>query len=250
MKSKTLLTALLAGALCRFAASNGHSQNASAPAANSATEVKRGPCEVISEKIEREVAGKLTELGAGYDQLAVKVAINRDSATPFKVSYKGLRNFPATDGAVPESDGDFRMDYIGGGQWQGKLHGVQFTATVGTTDNIDLPFVNDPEVLGQWESVDFVANIEDFAPDKVSWKGKLFLPGLSFLEGGKTAKPWWTWTKGVVMHHGDKTASHYEIRDIGGKPHLFFEWKSGDVTIAGMKPRYYVLQKKAPSSAQ
>ena len=248
---KALLTTVIVGTLCHFTAGVSQAQDAgsaSPPAVKTAAEsgdVKRGPGEVIADKIRSAVAQKLKEAGAGYDDLQVTVAVKRDSATPFKVSYRGLRNFTATNGKTPDANGNFIMKYIGGGQWQGKLGGMQFTVPVGTQDNINLPFVNDPQVLGQWESVDFVADPADFTPDKPSWEGRLYLKGLTFLEGGKTPQPWWTWTKGVVIHHGDKTASHYDIRKLNGKLYLFFEWKSGDVTISGMKPHYYVLTKKA-----
>ncbi len=67
------------------------------------------------------------------------------------------------------------------------------------TDNIDLPFVNDPQVIGDWECVDFVPNISDFNPDKHNYpEDKLSLKGLTFAENGKTSKPWWTWTKGGI----------------------------------------------------
>ncbi|MGD0093458.1 MAG: hypothetical protein ABSE73_26390, partial [Planctomycetota bacterium] len=112
------------------------------------------------------------------------------------------------------------------------------------TDNIDLPFINDPQVLGEWESVDFIANPDDFDPGKRQWKGELDFQ-CTYQEDGKTPKPWFTWTKGVLIHHGDKTASHYDIREIQGQPYMFLEWKSGDVTIRGMKPKYYVLKKTA-----
>ena len=112
------------------------------------------------------------------------VAARRDSATPFKVSYQGLQNFQGSNGSATAANGEFIMEYIGGGQWQGKLAGTQFTVPVGHTDNIDLPFVNDPQVIGEWESVDFVADIAEFNPDKPSWTGKLFLPGLTFQENG------------------------------------------------------------------
>ena len=174
----------------------------------------------------------------------VTVAVERRSATPFKVSYSGLRNFKGSDGSAPDANGAFIMNYIGGGQWRGALAGTQFTASVGSKDNIDLPFVNDPQVLGEWESVDFVADIASFNPEQLTAKGKLYLKKLTFLENGKTPQSWWTWTKGFLIHHGDQTASRYEIREIKGRPYLFLEWKSGDVTIAGMKPHYYVLAAK------
>jgi hypothetical protein len=248
---KTLLTTIITGALCHFVVGACQAQDAGSapPAAVKATvetgNVKRGPREVIADKIKSEVAQKFKEAGASCEDLQVTVAANRDSATPFKVSYRGLRNFTGSDGTTPDPNGKFIMNYVGGGEWKGKLAGTEFTVPVGTRDNIDLPFVNDPQVIGQWQSVDFVADPAGFNPDKPSWKGKLYLKGLSFLEGGKMPQSWWTWTKGVVMHHGDKTASHYDIREVNGKAYLFFEWKSGDVTIAGMKPHYYVLTKKA-----
>jgi hypothetical protein len=249
MRIQTIVAMLITGTMCQFTAGVSQAQDAPPagvrPAADAPGEVKGGPGPIIQEKIRSEVAARLAEAGAAYDSLQVTVAAKTKSATPFKVSYSGLRNFKGADGTTPEANGAFIMNYIGGGQWQGALAGTQFTASVGTKDNIDLPFVNDPRALGEWESVDFVADMSKFNPAQPSWKGKLYLKGLTFLEDGKMPQAWWTWTKGVVIHHGDQTASHYEIREISGLPYLFFEWKSGDVTIAGMKPHYYVLKPKA-----
>jgi hypothetical protein len=236
MKTKTLLNLIIAGTLC-------HLTPAISRAGDGAPTVQKPPREVISNTIQTEVGRKLKEAGATCDSLQVTVATDRDSATPFKVSYQGLKNFKGSDGTTPDANGNFNMEYIGGGQWQGKLAGTQFTVQVGKTDNIDLPFVDDPQVIGEWESVDFVANPADFTPGEQSWGDDLYFKKLTFRENGKTAKRWLTWTKGFVMHHGDKTASRYEIRKIKGQPYLFFEWKSGDVTISGMKPYYYVLKK-------
>ena len=61
-------------------------------------------------------------------------------------------------------------------------------------------------------------------------------------------QPWWTWTKGAVIHQGERTASHYDIQEINGQRYLFFEWKSGDVTILGRKPMYYVLRWSGPAN--
>lgn len=111
------------------------------------------------------------------------------------------------------------------------------------TDNIDLPFVNDPQVLGRWESVDFVEKPEQFDPTAKAWDGDLYLKEMVFLPKGKTGHKWETWTRNYVMHHGDKTASRYEIKTIDGREYMFFEWKSGDYTFRGMAPEYYVLEK-------
>ena len=202
-----------------------------------------GPPEVIAATIQTQVGQQLKEAGAGYDELTVVVAEQRTDGTPFAVHYRGLRNFKAADGtSFQNANGEFIMTCIGGGQWQGSLAGTRFTVSVGKVDKIDLPFVNDPEVLGQWKSVDFVATPSQFNPARPNWKGELYLKGLTFLPGGKTPWPWSTWTKGVVIHHGDQTASHYEIKEIQGQRYMFFEWKSGDVTILGRKPMYYVLR--------
>ena len=110
-------------------------------------------------------------------------------------------------------------------------------------DKIDYPFVNDPQVIGTWKSVDFVREMEQFTAGRKGWKGDLYLKELIFLPNGKTFKPWWTWTKGFVFHSGSKTASKYIIKEINGSTYMFFEWKSGDYTIRYMKPFYYVLKK-------
>jgi len=71
-----------------------------------------------------------------------------------------------------------------------------------------------------------------------------YLKELVFLPEGRGGKPWWTWTRGLVLHHGDHTASAYVIKEIKGVKYMFFEWKSGDYVFRGAKPFYYVLKKK------
>jgi len=113
-------------------------------------------------------------------------------------------------------------------------------------DKIDYPFVNDSQVIGTWKSVDFVDEMEQFRVGEKQWKGRggeLYLKELIFLPNGRTFKPWFTWTKGLVFHSGDKTASKYTLKDIEGSTYMFFEWKSGDYTIRHRKPSYYVLKK-------
>jgi len=119
-------------------------------------------------------------------------------------------------------------------------------------DDINLPFVNDPAVLGEWYSVDFVREPEDFVPAYKSFQGDLYLGGFKFRPEGAMAvmpfapggAPWFRWTKGIVTHSGDRTAARYIIREIKGATYMFFEWKSGDYTRSHMKPQYYVLKKK------
>ncbi len=257
MKTPIVMLSLMVGSMGLFTANALRAQTVNpTPSADTAsgngtapTGVRKGPTQIIQEKIRSEIAARLAQAGASYDDLQVSVAVNRDSATPFKVTYRGLRNFTGSDGTTPGSNGSFIMNYVGGGQWQGSLAGTQFKVAVGTRDNIDLRFVDDPQVVGKWESVDFVADIADFDPTERSWTGELYLKGLTFLPNGRTPQSWFTWTKGKLIHHGDQTASNYEIRQINGVSYLFLEWKSGDVTIAGMKPHYYVLKQKSSSGA-
>jgi hypothetical protein len=109
-------------------------------------------------------------------------------------------------------------------------------------DMINFPFIHDPNIIGKWESVDFVNNPEDFVPGKKNWQCNLWLKELRFSEGGETN--WdFQWTKGLVIESTDRTASHYVIKTINGSQYMFFEWKGGDYTILHRKPGWYVLVK-------
>ena len=113
-------------------------------------------------------------------------------------------------------------------------------------DDTNLAFKNDKKVIGKWKAIDFVFDTKEFNPDKKFWKGDLYLKTLTFQPKGQTPmSPAITWTKGQVLHHGDKTASTYEIRKINGKEYMFFEWKSGDYSFRGKNPAYYVLERAA-----
>ena len=123
---------------------------------------------------------------------------------------------------------------------------------IGMRDDVDFPFVNDEEVIGTWNAVDFVQNIEDFNPDNKNWSNDLYYTKAEFLPGGvlhnhyggknsvvETAE----WTKGITIIKDDvfKTAPAYEIRN----GYLFIEWKSGDYVWGKLKPYYYVFKKEA-----
>jgi bla regulator protein BlaR1 len=117
-------------------------------------------------------------------------------------------------------------------------------------DKIDYPFIEDPQVLGKWETVDFVKEIESFDPDKKSLEAEPYLLNLEFLDsgvlfgivGGGISSDI-SWTKGLVLNPNNVTASKYIIKEINGSKYMFYEWKSGDYTLRGMKPQYYVLKK-------
>ncbi|MFH1883099.1 MAG: hypothetical protein ABIL62_10360, partial [Planctomycetota bacterium] len=136
----------------------------------------------------------------------------------------------------------------------GKKADIPATSTINEqgriVDKIDYPFVNDSQVIGTWKSVDFVSEMEEFKAGEKQWEGReLYLKELIFLPNGKTTENWRTWTKGLVFHSGDKTASKYTIKKIKGSTYMFFEWKSGDYTMRYRKPSYYVLKKVSSETA-
>jgi hypothetical protein len=109
--------------------------------------------------------------------------------------------------------------------------------------------VESSDVLGKWTSVDFVRQMEDFDPGRKFWQGEIFLTGLEFQTGRQM---WLSFNNGSRMKHswtpgrvdtGESRPALYTIKEIDGNLYMFFEWISGDVTIRGQKPCYYVLKK-------
>jgi subtilisin family serine protease len=118
----------------------------------------------------------------------------------------------------------------------------EYTLRESSVNVLPHSFTNDPEILGEWESVDFVEFVNDFQPERRRWDGELFLKRIIFMAEGRCSKPW-TWTKGWIYDNEDNIRAEYKIREIAGHTYLFFPWLSGDVTIRGMKPCYYVLRR-------
>lgn len=119
-------------------------------------------------------------------------------------------------------------------------------------DKVDYPFIDDSEMKGKWESVDYLQSVDSFKPGEKSYQDDLYLTGLDISEKGKLtyntvmgsySASSLTWTKGLIINREIKTASKCEIKDIDGATYMFFEWKSGDYISSGMKPWYYVLKK-------
>jgi len=127
-----------------------------------------------------------------------------------------------------------------------------FAGIMRKTDNLNYSFINDPQVIGKWESVDFVQKMDDFDPDQKSTKEQLYLTALAFIKEGKIlagtenrqlAYSSFTWTKDKVLNKQEKTASSYILKSINGSTYMFFEWKSGDYIFRNKTPWYYVLKK-------
>lgn len=123
--------------------------------------------------------------------------------------------------------------------------------TVVKEDKVDYPFVDDPQLIGKWECINFVKTIDGFNPSIRMARGDLFLSQFDIAENGKMSillsnqKVYEesTWTKGLVLDKKCKTASKYEIKEIKGDSYLFYEFKNGNYTYNGREPQYYVLKK-------
>jgi bla regulator protein BlaR1 len=121
------------------------------------------------------------------------------------------------------------------------------------TDNIDLPFVDDEAVLGNWVYAGFVPTIASFEPGvpnqtEETWLTKMqFLPNgeMSISTGnGQLTPTSFKWTKGHLLNVADSTNSTYVIQAIDGADYLFFEWKSGDYIFRESDPYYYVFRRE------
>ncbi len=119
-------------------------------------------------------------------------------------------------------------------------------------DKIDYPFEESAQMLGSWECVDFVKEIDQFEPGLKAWLDDLYLTKLVLYYNGKivfsTIDGEYSnvnncWTKGLIINKRFKTASKCTIKEIDGNTYMFYEWKSGDYTYRGMKPNYFVLKK-------
>lgn len=131
--------------------------------------------------------------------------------------------------------------------------GAFATSQLFQKDNVDYAFENDPQVIGEWESVDFVENMDDFKVGSRVYAEDFYLKKLAFLSDGgmlivssgandNYLPSGFTYTKGHILHAADKTDSAYEIRTIGSDHYLFMQWKTGDYTYRFAKPSYYVLK--------
>lgn len=117
-------------------------------------------------------------------------------------------------------------------------------------DNINMPFVNDPKVIGKWKVFDFIYSKEEFSP---AGKGEApnYFREIEFLEGGDCISIYGdekiagndqqVWTKNYVLRKWNHCACEYEIRTVNGRDYLIIEWKSGDYRWGGFPTDYYVF---------
>ncbi|MCT4543825.1 MAG: hypothetical protein N4A63_09800 [Vallitalea sp.] len=106
----------------------------------------------------------------------------------------------------------------------------------------ELPYEKDENIIGSWETVDFIEDYKDYTPKKD--KEDLYLQSLTFKENGAIDKyPTRRWTKGYIYYPFKDVGGKYILKEINGDTYMFMEWKSGDYVHFNMKPKYYVLKK-------
>ena len=119
--------------------------------------------------------------------------------------------------------------------------------SLGRRDNIDLPFVPDPDVVAcgkPW----LCGTPRGFY--RARQRGKALArnrgvppprrPHSAVLERGALARPL------DQRHLAAPKKAHrpsYELRDVEGKEYLFMEWKMGNYVFGGKEPSYYVLER-------
>lgn len=118
------------------------------------------------------------------------------------------------------------------------------------TDEFSYLFINDDNIIGKWEYIDFVENIESDKLNQIIQEPYLtqleFLPNGGMKIGtynGELEVSSFIWTNGFIINELDDTCSSYIIENVDGEDRLYFEWKSGDYLFRGMSPYYYVLRR-------
>lgn len=118
---------------------------------------------------------------------------------------------------------------------------------IGRRENIDLPFLCDPLVIGEWKSVGFVNQIEKFTGSE---EEGLWLSGIIFQEDGQAIRLYedevWKdcWTKGYLMDQKKSVACAYFFQEIQDTTYLFLEWKMGNYVYGGKEADYYIFKRK------
>lgn len=117
------------------------------------------------------------------------------------------------------------------------------------TEDIDLPFVDDPDVCGKWEMIDIVPTREHFVYGKPKCGHRAWLDELYFIDGGQKYWALAGWTKGYLFTCGARRQltlkNKYTIEDDGGHKLLFIEmkhWRDGGVLSEGV-PEIWVYEK-------
>lgn len=119
-------------------------------------------------------------------------------------------------------------------------------------DNIDLPFLHDPAVIGKWIACGFCRDKSGFSTEKepldeLYWKSVEFFANgsctLIYEDDIIAGDDKQTWTKNYILRKYNSCACEYEIRTVEGNDYLIVEWKSGDYRYGGFDTNYYIFMR-------
>jgi DNA-binding transcriptional MerR regulator len=108
-------------------------------------------------------------------------------------------------------------------------------------DDIDIPFEDDPAVVGYWKVIDCIPTKEHFNINKIKYTGEKIFNEFYFLPKGQR---YWCfgWTKGYMLcSTGDgNELQRYEIFEQNNEKYMFLEMGTG--AFYESKPEYSVLK--------
>lgn len=133
-------------------------------------------------------------------------------------------------------------------------HAYTERETYAFRDDVNVPYVPDECVLGEWETVDYVRNLDQFRSDRRYWpEESLWIVGMIFFNRGLCYKilrhngvkldKSFKYSAGVVLDEAWEHVEHYQIRRENDTDFLFVEHKSADYSYTG-KIGYYVFRRK------
>ncbi|HOK66712.1 MAG TPA: hypothetical protein PK054_09880 [Anaerohalosphaeraceae bacterium] len=125
-----------------------------------------------------------------------------------------------------------------------KLHTADIKPQPDPLQDFILSYQPDPQIIGRWNTVDFVETPEQFVPDRRRSGQEFFFKEIEFYKDMKTSRAW-LWSKGKLYFPDIKKEGEYRIRMIDGQEYLFLEWLPDQNPQTGRSP-YYVLEKENP----
>lgn len=121
-------------------------------------------------------------------------------------------------------------------------------------DNVDIPFVADDRLIGEWETVDLVYHPCDFRVDQRQCSGGFWLVKMQFFNRGNCIQSrhcgdyqiGLKYSAGMIIDTMSERVHHYQIHTEQGVDYLIMEHKYTDYDYLGKVPYYYVLKRKSP----
>ena len=120
-------------------------------------------------------------------------------------------------------------------------------------DDVNLLYVPDSRVIGEWEAIDVINTPGDFSTVPCEDKKPYFIHGIEFFERGicykfmhsgpKSVKILYSYTKDYVLCERQSHAERYEIRTVADRDYMIMEHKSGDYSYLGEINCYYVFRR-------